>query len=63
MENIYNISLLHQCRMLEAFLATNVVDQYLASPDNAPTITRSNKKFLSNLILNYYCPLQCHIPQ
>ena len=47
MENIYNISLIHQCRMLEAFLATNVVDQCLASPDNAPTITRSNKKLIS----------------
>ena len=35
--------------MLEAFLATNVVDQCLASPDNAPTITQSNTKFLFKL--------------
>ena len=32
--------------MLEANLATDVVDQCLSSPDNAPTIVQDNKELL-----------------
>ena len=34
--------------MLEATLATNVVDQCLSSPDSAPLIARDNKEMLLN---------------
>ena len=37
-EDIYNISVVQQCKMLEATLATDIVDQCLSNPNNAPEI-------------------------
>ena len=45
-EDIYNISVVQQCKMLEATLATDIVDQCLSNPNNAPEIVRINKKLL-----------------
>ena len=47
-DDIHNISVVQQCKMLEAALATNVVNQCLSSPDNAPPIVRDSKKLLLN---------------
>ena len=41
-----NISVVQQCKMLEATLATDIVDQCLSNPNNAPEIVRINKKLL-----------------
>ena len=43
MDEIYSISVVLQCRMLEAPLSTDIVNQCLTSPNN---IVHSNKKFL-----------------
>ena len=45
-EDIYNISVVQQCKMLEATLATNIMDQCLSNPNNAPEIVQINKKLL-----------------
>ena len=45
-EDIYNISVVQQCEMLEATLATNIMDQCLSNPNNAPEIVQINKKLL-----------------
>ena len=37
-----------QCKMLDAALAKNVVNQCLSSPDNAPPIVRDSKELLLN---------------
>ena len=46
MDEIYSISVVQQCRMLEAPLSTDIVNQCLTSPNNAVKIVHSNKKFL-----------------
>ena len=46
MDDIYSISLVQQCRMLEAPLQTDIVDQCLSDPANAKSIFRSSKKLL-----------------
>ena len=46
MDEIYSISAVQQCRMLEAPLSTDIVNQCLTSPNNAVKIVHSNKKFL-----------------
>ena len=43
-DDVYNISIIQQCKMLEASLATDVVDQCLTTPDCAPKIVRDNKE-------------------
>ena len=43
-EDIYNISVVQQCNMLEATLATDIVDQCFSNSNNAPEIVRINKK-------------------
>ena len=43
-DDVYNISIVQQCKMLEASLATDVVEQCLATPDYAPKIVRDNKE-------------------
>ena len=45
-EDIYNISVVQQCIMLEATLATNIMDQCLSNPNNVPEIVQTNKKLL-----------------
>ena len=45
-EDMYNISVVQQCKMLEATLATNIVDECLSNPYNAPEIVPINKKLL-----------------
>ena len=45
-DDIYSISIVQQCRFLEASLATNVVDRCLLSPGDALLIVRDNKKLL-----------------
>ena len=46
MDDIYSISAVQQCRMLGAPLSTDIVNQCLASPNNAVKIVDSNKKVL-----------------
>ena len=43
-DDVYNITIIQQCKMLEASLATDVVDQCLTTPDYAPKIVRDNKE-------------------
>ena len=43
---LVDISVVQQCKMLEATLATDMVDQCLSNPNNAPEIVRINKKLL-----------------
>ena len=45
-EDIYNISVVQQCEMLEATLATNIMDQCLSNPNNATEVVQINKKLL-----------------
>ena len=45
-EDGYSISIVQQCRMLEVPLATNIVNQCLATPDDAVSIVHSGKKQL-----------------
>ena len=46
MEDVYNISIIQQCRMLESPLATDLTTQCLSNPDDAVSITHSGKKLL-----------------
>ena len=46
MEDIYSISLVQQCRMLESTLGTNVVTECLKNPDAASSIVNTWKKQL-----------------
>ena len=48
MENVFDISLVQQCQMLEANLGTCVLASCLSDPDNAPDIVRSNKRHILN---------------
>ena len=57
MEDVYNISIVQQCRILASPLATS---QCLSNPDDAVSITRSGKKLLLErdfelLIMRTYC--------
>ena len=47
-EDVYNMSVVQQYKMLEATLATDIVDQCLSlsNPNNAPNIVQINKKLL-----------------
>ena len=45
-DNVYNISVVQQCRMLEVQLGTNVVEQCLHDPDNALSTLRLRKNML-----------------
>ena len=45
-EDVYSISMVQQCRMLEALLATDIVNQCLTTPDDAVSIVCSSKKLL-----------------
>ena len=44
-DDVYSISIVQQCRILEAPLATNV-DQCLSSPGDTLLITQDNKELL-----------------
>ena len=46
MDDIYSLSIVQQCRMLEAPLATDVVHQLLSDLPNAKSIIVKNKKLL-----------------
>ena len=46
MEDLFETSIVQQCRMLEADLGTCVLAKYLSDPENAPDIVRSNKKHI-----------------
>ena len=48
MENVFGISLVQQCQMLEANLGTCVLASCLSGPDNTWDIVRSNKKHILN---------------
>ena len=48
-EDIYNTSIIQQCRMLESQLGTDIVAQCLRDPDNAISFVRSSKK--NNIIM------------
>ena len=48
MENVFDISLVQQCQILEANLGTCVLASCLSDPDNARDIVRSNKKHILN---------------
>ena len=51
-DDVYNITIIQQCKMLEASLATDAVDQCLATPDYTPEIVvRDNKEPLLNELL------------
>ena len=57
MEDVYNCSIIQQCRMLEAHLGTNVLAMCLNDPSNAvQTLLRQKEKILqkdfSNLLLS-----------
>ena len=43
-EDVYSISIVQQCRMLEAPLATDIVNQCLTTLNDAVSIVRSGKK-------------------
>ena len=45
-EDVYSVSLVSQCRMLEASLKIDIVYQCLKRPQEATAIVRSNKKLL-----------------
>ena len=46
MEDVFETSIVQQCRMLEADLGTCVLAKCLSDPENAPDIVRSNKKHI-----------------
>ena len=46
MEDIFETSIVQQCRMLEADLGTCVLAKCLSDPENVPDIVRSNKKHI-----------------
>ena len=46
MEDVYNISIVQQCRMLESPLTTDITNQCFSNPDDAASITHSGKKLL-----------------
>ena len=46
MENIYETSIVQQCRMLEANLGTCVLAKCLSDPEGAPDIIRRDKKHI-----------------
>ena len=46
MNDIYSLSIVQQCRMLEAPLATDVVNQCLSDPPNARSIVKSSKEVI-----------------
>ena len=50
MDGIYSIFVVQQCRMLEAPLSTDIVNQCLTSQNKAVEIVHSNKKVLLNVI-------------
>ena len=45
-EDVYSISIVQQCRMLDDVLATDIVNQCLTTPDDAVSIVRSGKNLL-----------------
>ena len=46
MNDIYSLSIVQQCRMLKAPLATDVVNQCLSDPPNARSIVKSSKEVI-----------------
>ena len=53
MNDIYEISIVQQCKMLESSLDTDILAKCLISPENAVEIVKTNK----NLILQDFCKL------
>ena len=49
-ENVYNCSIVQQCRMLEAILGTSVLAKCLNDPVNAPQFTRKQKEAAEEII-------------
>ena len=45
-ENVYNTSIVQQCRMLESELKTDIVAKCLHDPENATSIVQSSKKVI-----------------
>ena len=48
MDNIYEISIVQQCRMLEANICTSILAKCLSDPENAPEIVKNNKRCILN---------------
>ena len=48
MENIYEISIVQQCRMLEANICTSILAKCLSDPENAPKIVKNSKRCILN---------------
>ena len=48
MENIYDISIVQQCRMLEANICTSILAKCLSDPENAPEIVKNSKRCILN---------------
>ena len=46
MENVFETSIVQQCKMLEANLSTCILVKCLSDPENAPGIVRSNRKHI-----------------
>ena len=46
MENVFETSIVQQCKMLEANLSTCILVKCLCDPENAPGIVRSNRKHI-----------------
>ena len=46
MENVFETSIVQQCKMLEANLSTCILVKCLSHPENAPGIVRSNRKHI-----------------
>ena len=46
MENVFETSIVQQCKMLEANLSTCILVKCLSDPQNAPGIVRSNRKHI-----------------
>ena len=46
MENVFETSIVQQCKMLEANLSTCILAKCLSDPENAPGIVRSNRKHI-----------------
>ena len=54
MENIYETSIVQQCRMLEANLGTCVLAKCLSDPEGVPDIIRRDKNTSLTLISRFY---------
>ena len=61
-DNIFETSIVQQCRMLEAILGTCVLANCLSGPENSPDIVKSNKKYILQSDFKLLLPsaTQCH---